>query len=136
MLVLSNHPTSGEPAWHFADTNGLTQLRDYLKPILLQSQTDFSNVVHCQTTIATQRTRIRQPSETSRMQRHFQILLPRKCITLRPHSSSFWGSYSGSEKVIPKSNYYGAYGKLETTTQGSILEAAGTGHGARARNPN
>ena len=28
--------------------------------------------------------------------------------THRPHSSSFWGSYLESYKVIPKRNYYGA----------------------------
>ena len=31
-------------------------------------------------------------------------------FTHRPHSSSFWGSYLEFYKVIPKRNYYGAYG--------------------------
>ena len=36
--------------------------------------------------------------------------------TLRPHSSSFWGALEFF-KVIPKRNYYGAYGYKQPTSR-------------------
>ena len=39
-------------------------------------------------------------------------------VTHRLHSSSFWGSYLESYKVIPKRNYFGAYGYLQGLYKG------------------
>ena len=68
-----------------------------------------------------------------------RILLPARCpsalrITIRKAENSslpigsivvpFWGSYSESEKVIPKKNYYGAYGYAKNSRKEVVRKAA------------